>query len=653
MTSGFPDDVVYNKANLTHLEFCSTEETQTKKRTTLDQLLQKKIDFEPSTQSYSFGLQLATNGSVLQFLVSRLSPKMGQSITRSEVFTECTTALRQLWKDADCTPKQHQAVFNQVEKFYKEFSNRRVGKARKKDKRFFQKQYPYDQIFDIVADKRYRASNFDGAFYEDQKSKRQRYMEATVNPLFTKEQEAKKKSAEESERRRQSQFMDSAQSTSDIALSDTSEPELDFPMDSSGSQASGMEDKDPISPKKIVPTRSRSHLGSRASFHSREESTTPTPNKCLCGINCHTVKPDCKEVGIQVFDVDVRREKDYEIQSNWPLRPVRGLHGKDGKHTMVDEKIFVLICQVSATCNISIPAALHACEIVGNFFWSPWYQSGAKHSTFQAIHTSFVSDPQISQKDICIENFMLPAAKTVRDKEMLLAIGTEREVAHLLLNSETATLHDDGTRKREVKGCIHGNQLTIDGVTRYLPARLLVSENQKNVVDSIVTLLQRLATLTGVEKQAVWAKIKALMTDLASENHFLAEKISEHLQSSDTPGMPWCVLHTCLGFDRDLSAFHENLEGHIGRDKLKAALHTLSDKSKVKNNLGAQAKDLALKFVAMENSSKPWNRAEEFCKFGRQNDAMLMKEGQFGKQCKASLKSLEMEDILLAYHILP
>ena len=42
--------------------------------------------------------------------------------------------------------------------------------------------------------------------------------------------------------------------------------------------------------------------------------------------------------------------------------------------------------------------------------------------------------------------------------------------------------------------------------------------------------------------------------------------------------------------------------------------------------------NLALKFVAMENSSKPWNRAEEFSEFeeqqGCKNDAMLMKEGR-------------------------
>ena len=60
-----------------------------------------------------------------------------------------------------------------------------------------------------------------------------------------------------------------------------------------------------------------------------------------------------------------------------------------------------------------------------------------------------------------------------------------------------------------------------------------------------------------------------------------------------------------------------------------------------------------MKFVAMENSSKPWNRAEEFSEFeeqrGRRNDVMLMKEGRFGRQCKASLKAIDMLDSLSAY----
>ena len=34
---------------------------------------------------------------------------------------------------------------------------------------------------------------------------------------------------------------------------------------------------------------------------------------------------------------------------------------------------------------------------------------------------------------------------------------------------------------------------------------------------------------------------------------------------------------------------------------------------------------------------------------GHRNDAMLMKEGRFGRQCKASLKALEMKDTLLEY----
>ena len=89
-----------------------------------------------------------------------------------------------------------------------------------------------------------------------------------------------------------------------------------------------------------------------------------------------------------------------------------------------------------------------------------------------------------------------------------------------------------------------------------------------------------------------------------------------------------------------MSFFHENLEGKIGKEKLKAALYIVSHDSKIKNNLADQAKDLVLKFVAQANSSKPWNKAEEFSEVeeqrGRKNDATLMKESRFGRQCNAS-----------------
>ena len=84
-------------------------------------------------------------------------------------------------------------------------------------------------------------------------------------------------------------------------------------------------------------------------------------------------------------------------------------------------------------------------------------------------------------------------------------------------------------------------------------------------------------------------------------------------------------MQTCLAWDHDLSTFHEGFEGQIGKEKLKATLHMVSDKAKIKNDLAEQTKDLVLKFVGMKNSSKPWNRAEE--QRGRRNDAMLMKEG--------------------------
>ena len=99
-----------------------------------------------------------------------------------------------------------------------------------------------------------------------------------------------------------------------------------------------------------------------------------------------------------------------------------------------------------------------------------------------------------------------------------------------------------------------------------------------------------------------------LMTDLASENHHLAEKIADHIQSPDIPGMPWCNLHTCVAWERDMSLFYENLENQIGKEKLKASPHQNFNKSNVKNNLSAQTKDLILKFFSMEKSSKPWNK---------------------------------------------
>ena len=59
-------------------------------------------------------------------------------------------------------------------------------------------------------------------------------------------------------------------------------------------------------------------------------------------------------------------------------------------------------------------------------------------------------------------------------------------------------------------------------------------------------------------------------------------------------------MHTCLAWDHDLSTFHESLEGQIGKAKPKATLHMVNDKAKVKNDLVAQTKDLALKFVGMK-----------------------------------------------------
>ena len=628
--SGFPMQVRYRNADQTYLEFCSNEESQTKQRVTLDKLLQGKFQLEKAAKLYEFKHQLPTYGCVLLFMTSRLWRGPGQ--TKADVVRDCAKNLCDIWMQADCTPQTLKAVNEKVDKFYTAFQDRtKRGVDR------FKEKYPLEILFDIVTKKK-KGKNFDHDFYLDQTTKRVKYMEERINPEYLKEQQ------EQTQREELSQHEPRGASSNHFSDAETSDADLDIVTNASAHSESSDDERfvsHSSSVARDIMTRSRSEMSSRATVISEDFQITSTPNKCKCGIQCNVIKPDSVDQNIQVSDVHSRKAKDFEDDANWPLRPVRGLKGKDGRHTTVDERVIVLICNLASSCNIGIRASLTAAEIVANFFKSPWYQNTGSGNESAAA------------SELSTENFLLPRATTVRHHEMLLALGTEQAVAFELLNSNVATLHDDGTRKREIKGCIHGNQLTINGITRYLPARVLVNEKQKNVVGNIDVLLQRLAVLSDKEKTDIWKKITALMTDLASENHFLAERVSEHLHSTDTPGMPWCSLHTFLGWDRDLSSFHQNLEVQLGKDRLKSALPMLSDKSKLQDNLSAQTKDLALKFVASENSSKPWNRAEQFSEFeelrGRRNDAMLMKEGRFGRQCKASLKAIDMKDSLIDY----
>ena len=638
----------YTRADRFFIEFCSTEESQLKKRFSLDKILQNTVKFEKSNEKYDFGLTLPTNGQILLWLTSRILPGLGRSNTKDDILRQCALDLICVWQKAQCYPKSLKPVKKQLETFWNDFNIRR--------KKPFTNQYPLNVLFNIVSEK--RGKDFDQEFYDDQISKRMREMQKKINPSFMKEQEQTDRARTASDRRKQLQYMTDAEMEEDkIDQDDDEDIELQSLTDSpekDSSEIFEIEDDRSLPSKQLI-TRSRSAQGSRLSFHHDAFPKESLENKCRCGMDCHLHKPDFVELGIQTFDIGVRKEKDYEDERNWPLRPVRGLKGRDGKNTQIDEKIFVLVCQVASTCNISIPASLNAVEIVANFFKNPWHQSKGppKAKVDDTVTQQPVHLTSGRLNEVNIDNFLLPKPQTVREKESLLALGTEREVGFELLRSESATLHDDGTRKRQISGCIHGNQLTIDGVSRYLPPRLLTTENSQTVVENISTLLSRLSVLTGHDKATVWKKITALMTDLASENHLLAEKIADHIQSPDIPGMPWCNLHTCLAWDRDLSLFHENLESQLGHDKLKASLHQISDKKKVKNNLSAQAKDLVLKFFAMDNSSKPWSRAEQFCIFeeerGRRNDVWLMKEGRFGRQCLASLKCLDILESALDY----
>ena len=534
MISGFKEDVGYCKANNCFMEFCSTEESQPKMRWSFAQLLQKNASFEKAQDNFSFSDQLPSNGDILRFLSSRLYP--GCQLSKKDCIYECTTALIDIWKKADCCPKSKVPIEKKVDKLWLDFGNRR-----KKDPQHFQQLYPLAELFDIVTQESLRA-NFDHEFYSDQKSKRLKCISEKINPAFVQEQQEQERVSKEKEQRRASQYSNFEESTVQY---DDQEPELDCLMDSpqkesSKSSDTSMEDcKTP--PKRIHGTRSRSGFDSRTSI--ADDQISIQANKYKCGLNCHITKPICQDAGNQTCDI-TERQKGFENDQNWPLRPVRGLSGKDGKFTHVDPRIYILICETSSMCKISIKKSLKAAEIFANFFHSPWYQGDAKPSNKDTAESSIAeqdaSEYLASKKmqNLSIENFKLPNPTSVRRNESILALGTERALAYQLMESSCATLHDDGTRKREVKGCIHGNQLTIDGVSRYLPPRLLAKEDQKTVVENIGVLLERLSTLSGHEKNRIWAKITALMTDLASKNHGPAEKVADHIQSSDTPGRP-------------------------------------------------------------------------------------------------------------------
>ena len=63
-------DVSYVRADRTYVEFCSTEESQMKKRFSLDKILKRSIELE---RTLDFGNELPNNGHVLQYLSCRIT----------------------------------------------------------------------------------------------------------------------------------------------------------------------------------------------------------------------------------------------------------------------------------------------------------------------------------------------------------------------------------------------------------------------------------------------------------------------------------------------------------------------------------------------------------------------------------------------------
>ena len=204
-----------------------------------------------------------------------------------------------LWEKAQCYPKSKIPVKKKLETFW---NNRRKKKS-------FTDQYTLGTLFDIVSDK--RGSDFDHEFYEDQRSKRCTEMQEKVNPSFLQEQQQKENSQVDSERRRASQYM-----TPEVDWDQVEDPELasltDSPEKNSPMTSDTMPGEEYAFPSIKLMTRSRSALSSRSSFCQDVTGSLveSRPNKCKCELDCHLIKPNSVDVGVQTCDIDLRKEKD-------------------------------------------------------------------------------------------------------------------------------------------------------------------------------------------------------------------------------------------------------------------------------------------------------------------------------------------------------
>ena len=74
-------------------------------------------------------------------------------------------------------------------------------------------------------------------------------------------------------------------------------------------------------------------------------------------------------------------------------------------------------------------------------------------------------------------------------------------------------------------------------------------EDRKNIVDLFLASLSRLALTVNCNKEELWEKITAVMTDSVETNLRIEGLMSAFLSSTHIPLHVLCVSHNCEAFD--------------------------------------------------------------------------------------------------------
>jgi hypothetical protein len=239
---------------------------------------------------------------------------------------------------------------------------------------------------------------------------------------------------------------------------------------------------------------------------------------------------------------------------------------KSGFSNQCEENILMALVKMIANYDLSANQALGVTEILANdVFGQCWVvPKEKKDENSKPDAKGEKSMPEDTDK---FNPYKLPCRKTLDGSVKLYALNAEKEVGKAVLDTDCNVLMSDGTTKAHV-GKIMTLPVQSNEKILLLPFHQIANEKQSNLVNLIVYQLQRLETLTGFTKELFWRQIASTMTDLASENHGLAEAVSKQLKLDYVPGQLFCCAHTSLGFAEGNKKDIRDIEQLVGYDKI-------------------------------------------------------------------------------------